>query len=81
MSPPGSPALKEPPVGQKKPKQPRKRARDEGTLMPLGVEVETTIYDAVEKTRTAKKWSKRTLVEEALRRYCTEEGFPPEPQS
>ena len=62
-------------VGQKK--QPRNRARDQGTVTPLSVEVETPIYEAIEKARAAKKWSKRTLVEEALRRYCTDEGFPP----
>jgi hypothetical protein len=63
-------------VGRKP--SPRKRARDEGTVTPLGVEVKTTIFNAAEQCRASMQWSKRTLVENALREYLTAKGFPPE---
>lgn len=59
-------------------KPPRERARDKGEVTPLGVEVLTTLYRRMERCQLAKKWSKRTLVEEALDRYLTAEGFPVE---
>lgn len=61
------------PVGRKP--VPRKRARDDGTVMPLGVEISAAIWNDAERCRAAKKWSKRTLVEEALRQYLAAEGF------
>lgn len=66
------------PVGSKK--TPKNRARDEGAVVPLGVEIGAALSELVERCRKAKKWTKRTVVEEALRRYLTEEGFPPPPQ-
>jgi hypothetical protein len=68
-------------MGRKKPGKPeakptaRGRARDVGSVTPLGVEVDTAIYRAVETCRVAKKWSKRTVVEEALKAYLEREGF------
>lgn len=55
----------------------RERARDKGTVTPLGVEISTRIDDALERCRVAKKWSKRVLVEEALTKFLSGEGFPP----
>jgi hypothetical protein len=56
----------------------RKRARDEGVVTSLGIEIATSLHNVMEKCRTVKKWSKRTIVEEALRHYLTKEGFPPD---
>jgi hypothetical protein len=72
-------------VGRKRqdepePKPKRARARDLGEVTALGVEVETPIYAAAERCRLRKKWSKRTLVEEALKAYLTQEGDWPPPE-
>lgn len=84
----GSPATLEAPVGRPPKKTGRagggkpsgdrpERARDKGIVTPLGVEVLTSLYDTLERCRRAKKWSKRSAVEEALRLWLTTEGYPP----
>lgn len=67
-------------MARKKPDRtpPRERARDKGEVTPLGVEVLASLYRRMERCQLAKKWSKRTLVEDALDRYLTAEGFPAE---
>jgi hypothetical protein len=67
MTPPGI-AL-EVQVGRDKKPPPRERARDKGTVTPLGIEVDTSLYDEAEKRRAARKWTKRTIWEEAMRRF------------
>lgn len=63
---------REPPVGRAgkgdKGKK-RGRARDTGAVVPLGVEIDRGLHERFEAVRTAKKWSKRTLVEDALQFY------------
>ena len=74
-------ALLEPPVAKKndkpedKPK--RSRARDTGEVVALGVEIDADLHQAFEECRDAKKWSKRTLVEEALKLFLGREGYLP----
>src|SRR5262245_40463206 len=65
---------------RKKNDPPRKRARDEGRVKPLGVEVDADLFEKAEQYRFEKKWSKRVLVEEALRKLLGPEGSSP-PQS
>ncbi len=80
MSLPGSPASTlETTVGRDK-KPPHNRARDEGTVKPLGVEITAPLYALLEKCRKAKKWSKRSAVEEALRDWLIKEGYTPPPE-
>lgn len=88
MSPPGSPTtLEAPPVGRsQKPKDKpddkaeRERARDKGTVIPLGVEVSAPLYRLLERCHKAKKWSKRSAVEQALRDWLVKEGYTPPPE-
>ena len=47
----------------------RGRARDSGAVVPLGVEIDRELHERFEAVRADKKWSKRTLVEDALRFY------------
>lgn len=47
----------------------RGRARDSGAVVPLGVEIDRELHERFESIREAKQWSKRTLVENALRLY------------
>jgi hypothetical protein len=75
--------LEPPPVGKKSAGKPgdkskRSRARDLGEVVPLGVEVAADLHQAFEDCREAKRWSKRTLVEEALKAYLGGEGFWPQ---
>lgn len=65
------------PKKQTSSKDDRGRARDTREVVGLGVEVAANIYDALQNCCRAKKWSKRTTVEEALTKYLTSEGFPP----
>ncbi len=53
----------------------RNRARDTGSVFPLGVEVSEEFKKPLERFRADKKWSKRTVVEEALRMLFTAEGY------
>jgi hypothetical protein len=50
-----------------------------GKPVPLGIEVSTHLARALERCCAAKKWTKRSAVEEALRVWLTAEGFPPPP--
>lgn len=92
MSQPGATELLEAPlVGRDRKNPPDKagkgkdtdkpeRARDKGEVKPLGVEILASLYDALDKRRKAKKWSKRSAVEEALRDWLTKEGVDPPPE-
>lgn len=53
-------------------KKPRERARDKGTVTPIGVEVLTSIHDDAEKLRKKKRWTKRTIWEEAMLAFISE---------
>lgn len=64
-------------VAKKKPDDPpkRHRARDLGEVVPLGIEIAKSIADRAEVLRKARRWSKRTLVEEALKALCDSAGI------
>lgn len=52
------------------------RARDRGDVVQLSVEIGTPLNRILEECRSARQWSRRTLVENALRQYLAEQGFP-----
>jgi hypothetical protein len=65
-------------TGKHDDKPKRSRARDLGAVIALGVEIDADLHEAFEAGRAAKKWSKRTLVEEALKAYLQTDGFWPQ---
>ncbi len=68
-----------PPPAPADDKPKRSRAREAGTVVPLGVEVEAPLYNAVEACRRRRQWSKRTLIENALKMFLAQEGDWPPP--
>lgn len=47
-----------------------------GRPLTLSVEIRRQLFDALERCRRAKKWTRRTAVEEALQQWLAREGFP-----
>ncbi len=51
----------------------RERARDQGSVRALGVEIDSALYERLDACRKVKQWTKRVFIEEALRRFMDAE--------